>query len=264
MVELRKPEPELVAGELPARREVAGGRERIQGVDAAAEVVGRPLRVEPAVAVLPVRETLEHTRGDAFGESVQDAFRELDREDGHLALRPPCPLSRTGSWRAPAYPRALRPRAVGLRSQPPSARGRRHCPAPTHGCWIRASPSPLCGRRRAWRHRCLPGRVPPLGRDSAPRPGVERREPRRRGPFERASSARLRLSRLYRAPPGPNEEAETAWALTSPELHQLLTRVRGWETPPLPGLACRQPRAATPATHQPTLTPTRLRVAQAD
>jgi hypothetical protein len=35
-----------------------------------------------------------------------------------------------------------------------------------------------------------------------------------------AANAALRLPR--------EEAAETVWALTSPELHQLLTRVRGW------------------------------------
>jgi hypothetical protein len=142
--------------------------------DAQAEVVGRLLRVKPAVALLPVFETLEHTRGDALGQCVEDVFRELDREDGHLALRPPCPVDRSGSWRATGCPRGLPPRAVGSPSQPPSARGLQLCPAPMHGWRIRMSGSPLCGRRRPCRHRCLPGRVPPLGRGPARHLGVLR------------------------------------------------------------------------------------------
>jgi hypothetical protein len=78
MVELRTPEPELVAGSFLLDGKLPGGRELMQSVDAQAEVVGRLLRVEPAVAILRALEALEHTRGDTLGQSVQDVLRELD------------------------------------------------------------------------------------------------------------------------------------------------------------------------------------------
>ena len=72
MVELRTPEPELVAGSFLLGGNLPGGRELVQSVDAEAEVVGCLLRIKPAVALLPVFETLEHTRSDALGQCVQD------------------------------------------------------------------------------------------------------------------------------------------------------------------------------------------------
>jgi hypothetical protein len=165
MVELRSPEPELVAGSFLLGGKLAGGRELVQSVDAQAEVVGRLLRVKPAVPLLPVFETLEHTRGDALCQCVENVFpraRSKGRPSGPqtaMSGRSIGILAGTGigaSTLARPFPqRAGRSRSVGERDQrvvrarrpglalpPPTKPGARCASAetvagrPDRACWV--------------------------------------------------------------------------------------------------------------------------------
>ena len=115
----------------------------------------------------------------------------------------------------------------------------------------RAAAPLRCGHRSA-----------PRARQSAPRSAPDGIAPTPSSPScaRRSTRAAARASDQFisgsgrataRSDSEPDAATDDAWALASPELHQLLTRTRGWDTRALLRLARRQPHGAAAAVRPP-------------